>query len=114
MKLPWDAQMKPAALHMQDRERSADPYHSYRWTKLSRAWRQEHPICECCKSQGRVKSAEVVDHIVPWPVCGTQGFFDRGNLQSLCAQCNIDKGNKDKKLIQQWKLSNQGKTAGRK
>ena len=41
--------------------------------------------------------SEVVDHIVPVALC--DDFWDRSNWQALCRKCNIEKGNKDKKLI---------------
>lgn len=83
------------------RVRSSDEYHTSRWTRLSRVFRTEHPLCEICKSKGLIQPAEVVDHIVPYPVCGD--FFDSLNWQSLCSKCNAEKGNKDKKLIQEFK-----------
>lgn len=83
------------------RERSADPYHTSRWTRLSRAWRMMHPLCEECKRNGIIKAGEVTDHIIPWPVC--QDFYDENNLQTLCKDCNHAKGQRDKKLIQSYK-----------
>jgi len=106
MRLAWDSQAAAAkAQGGYVRERSADPYHTNRWTRLSRAFRAEHPLCAECERRGIICAAEVVDHINPWPICGPQGFYDRSNLQALCSQCNITKGNQDKKLIQQWKQS---------
>lgn len=106
MKLAWDAEKKPEGKQSnRDLGRSADPYHTARWTRLSRAWRMEHPLCEECRKRGVVKSAQVVDHIVPWPVC--EDFFDRANLQSLCSDCNIAKGNRDKKVIAEWRKKKQ-------
>ena len=88
---------------MEDRQRSADLYHTYYWTRLSKAFRAEHPLCAQCLKEGRFVPAKVVDHIIPYPICGDNGFYDRDNLQALCEQCNIAKGNKDKKQIQEWK-----------
>lgn len=88
------------------RVRSSDEYHTSRWTRMSRVYRQEHPLCEICKSRGIIKPAEVVDHIVPFPVCGD--FFDSSNWQSLCGKCNAEKGNKDKKIIQDFKRNEAG------
>lgn len=104
MRLAWDAQSRgeaPAGGY--NRERSADLYHTNRWTRLSRVFRASHPLCEECKRQGIIKAAAVVDHIVPYPVC--EDFFDTKNLQSLCEDCNRAKGNRDKKLIQAWRRS---------
>lgn len=97
MKLPWDSQAKQKAAGAYVRPRSADPYHTNRWTRLSRAFREEHPLCAECLRNGIVKAAEVVDHIVPWPICGD--FYDRSNLQSLCADCNRAKGNRDRATV---------------
>ena len=51
-----------------------------------------------------IKAAQVTDHVTPWPVCGVEGFFDEGNLQALCEACNNEKGQQDKKIIQQWRM----------
>lgn len=103
MQLPWDSKTRPVRpSKMENRPKSADLYHTYYWTRLSKAWRQEHPLCAQCLKEGRVTPAEVVDHITPYPICGDSGFYDRDNLQSLCQQCNITKGNQDKKRIQDW------------
>ena len=102
MRLAWDAQSRVDKRDgTYQRERSANPYHTYRWTRLSRAFRAEHPLCAECQRQGVVKAADVVDHIVPWPVC--QDFYDRSNLQSLCEDCNRTKGNRDKRIIAEWR-----------
>lgn len=106
MRLPWDsaARIEPGAY---DRPRSDSPYHTARWTRLSRAFRAMHPLCEECRKRGVIKSAAVVDHIVPWPVC--EDFYDEKNLQSLCEDCNRAKGNRDKKTIQAWRKSHPAK-----
>ena len=66
--------------------------------------------CECaeCAKKGIIKAAEHTDHVLPWPVCGEQGFFDVNNLQSLCAACNNEKGQRDKALIRQWRELQRG------
>lgn len=80
------------------RRRSVDEYHSWRWTQASRRFRQEHPLCEECLKKGLFVPAEVVDHIIPVPLCAD--FWDESNWQSLCQKCNITKGNRDKEYIQ--------------
>lgn len=77
---------------------------------MSAAFRASHPLCARCASKGIIKPAEVTDHITPWPVCGEEMFFNESNLQALCSSCNHEKGQEDKKLIQQWK---QLRTLGR-
>lgn len=99
-RLAWDGERRRKDSGY-ERERSADPYHTSRWTRLSRAWRMTHPLCEECKRRGIIKAGEVTDHIIPWPVC--QDFYDENNLQTLCEDCNHAKGQKDKKLIQSYK-----------
>ena len=82
---------------MESRPRSRDEYHSARWTRESKAFREKYPLCEICRKAGRITPAEVVDHIVPVAMCGD--FWDKTNWQSVCRKCNIEKGNRDKKLI---------------
>ena len=106
MKLPWDSKARRTkADDMSSRPRSSDIYHTNRWTRLSIAFRNEpeHCLCERCRKRGVITQTEVVDHIIPYPICGVEGFFDRKNLQGLCKRCNIEKGNQDKKAIQEWK-----------
>ena len=50
MKLPWDHPSRTEKSDGYRRERSADPYHTARWTRLSRAFRAEHPLCAECAS----------------------------------------------------------------
>lgn len=85
---------------------SGSPYHTYRWTKLSKAFRADHPLCAECNRKGIIRAATCVDHIIPWPICGDR-FFDRTNLQSLCEKCNNEKGQRDKKRIQEWRKQNE-------
>jgi len=86
---------------MQGRPMTTHLYQTHRWKSLSRAWKLSHPLCEECRKQGIIRAAKVTDHIIPYPVC--EDFFDMGNLQSLCEYHNILKGNRDKRLIQQWR-----------
>ena len=101
MKLAWDPQSRREKSDGYVRPKSDAPYQTWRWKKLAKAWKVEHPLCEECKRKGIIKAAEVVDHIVPWPIC--DDFYDRGNLQSLCAECNMLKGIKDRPAIVEWK-----------
>ncbi len=111
MALAWDSKKrKDADSGGYQRERSSELYHTYRWTRLSRAFRQSHPLCAECARNGRLKAAEVVDHIVPFPVC--RDFFDESNLQSLCSDCNIAKGNRDKVVISEWRRTHANALTG--
>jgi len=104
--LPWDQKPERSEGGGYDRVRSADPYHTSRWTKLSRAFRAEHPLCAECQRKGIIKPATCVDHIIPWPIC-QDDFYNRANLQALCNECNHEKGQRDKKRIQEWKKKQQ-------
>lgn len=79
-----------------ERSRSDDRYHSWRWTKESRAFRESHPLCEECLKKGLYVPSEVVDHIIPIAI---HDFWDESNWQALCSKCNAAKGNRDKKII---------------
>lgn len=83
------------------RVRSAAEYHSTRWTKASRIFREMHPLCTKCEAEGIINASEVVDHIVPYPVCAD--FWDEKNWQPLCKKHNAEKGNKDKKIIAEFR-----------
>lgn len=102
-KLAWDSKRTKARSDgAYIRERSADPYHTARWTRLSRVYRAAHPLCAECQRQGRITPATCVDHITPWPIC-QDNFFDEANLQALCDKCNHDKGQRDKAVIENWR-----------
>lgn len=49
--------------------------------------------CAACKAVGRIH----IDHIIPLVLKGNHGI---GNLQPLCAECNLSKGSK---TMTQWK-----------
>lgn len=100
---PWIPQHNRTT-KMEERPRSADEYHTARWTRESRDFRRLHPLCQRCESKGIIRASEVTDHIVPSEVHGD--FWDRKNWQALCKRCNIEKGNEDKKLIQQFRNEN--------
>lgn len=103
--LAWDskARIQKVSEGPYQRERSADLYHTARWTRLSKSFKASHPLCAICASKGIIKPAQVTDHITPYPVCGKDGFFDTNNLQALCEECNHLKGQRDKKIINKWK-----------
>ena len=73
---------------------------TYRQLLNSALWRdvraeqiRRQPLCEQCKSAGRVVAAECVHHIVPVETAKTDAdmvrlCFSYGNLQSLCRECH--------------------------
>lgn len=96
---PWSRERDPQHfVKMELRKRSDDKYHSGRWTKESKAYRAEHPLCAMCQERGDITPTEVVDHIIPSQVC--EDFWDQNNWQPLCRACNKLKGRTlDKKVI---------------
>jgi len=82
---------------MQERK-SSSFYHTARWTRESRAFRQAHPLCEKCREEGVTYPAEVVDHIIPLEICLDP--WDKNNWQSLCRKHNNIKAAQDKIMIQ--------------
>lgn len=92
---PWAAMSNRADNDkMQLRKRSHSLYHTSRWTREAKAYKELHPLCAHCLNAGRVQATDVVDHIIPYPHC--HDFWDQHNWQALCHKCNIVKGNKDK------------------
>ena len=55
------------------------------WKKTRARFLLVHPLCELCKSEGRLTSAEEVHHILPLASGGTN---DEGNLMALCKSCH--------------------------
>jgi len=111
-RLAWDPKQKPmTGANVYERERSHQLYHTSRWTKLAKAFKESHPLCQNCLKNGRVVPAEVVDHIIPFPICGD--FFDESNLQSLCRRCNMVKGNQQREKIQRYKREHPDRLPGR-
>ena len=55
------------------------------WKKLRARFLLRHPLCEQCKSEGRLTAAEEVHHILPLANGGTN---DEGNLMALCKSCH--------------------------
>lgn len=107
MRLPWDPKSRTEKPKGYVRPKSDYLYQTWRWKKIAKAWKEAHPLCAECGRKGIIKAAEVADHIIPWPICGD--FFDTSNLQSLCEDCNREKGYRDRPLIQKWKKEHRGK-----
>lgn len=89
---------KPGEQFMKQRERQTNKiynksrperdklYYSKQWKKISKLYRQSHPLCEECERNGRITPAYLVDHIVPIEDGGSMWEWD--NLQSLCIVCH--------------------------
>lgn len=68
-------------------------YNTNIWRDLRLAYIMENPLCEICKSQGKVVSAREVHHKIHLSKGRTrfekeQIGFDWNNLQSLCKECH--------------------------
>lgn len=84
-----------------------DPrYNTHRWHKAAAAYRTAHPLCAECQRHGRISPTEVVDHIKPAPICTDAEFWSESNWQPLCRQCNNRKGQRDKRIIAEYRRNN--------
>ena len=62
-------------------------YNSYRWRKISKAYRRNYPICEVCyEGKEEIVESEVTDHIVPISAGGAE--WDANNYMPMCHQCH--------------------------
>lgn len=78
----------------QGRRADASFYHTTIWRKTSKAYRQEHPLCEECAKKGKYVPCDVTDHITPISQGGDP--FDWENLQALCQKCHNRKSGKER------------------
>lgn len=62
-------------------------YKSAGWQRLRKWFLSKHPLCKECERQGRITSAQVVDHIKPHRG-DLELFWDVNNLQALCKSCH--------------------------
>lgn len=62
-------------------------YDSVRWRKVRQMVLNEEPLCRMCLSIKRTTPATVVDHVKPHKN-DMNLFYDRDNLQALCAPCH--------------------------
>ena len=65
-----------------------------RWQTLRKRFILQHPYCQECLKQGKLKEATDVDHIVPHRGCAKL-LFDEANLQALCHECHSRKTAKE-------------------
>ena len=76
-----------AERHYNKYQRDPDTNQRYgrAWRRIRARYIQAHPLCEQCKSEGRLTPAEEVHHILPLADGGTH---DAGNLMALCKSCH--------------------------
>ena len=72
---------------VRDKEGHHDLYNCPRWRKLRLSFLKRNPLCVMCKKDGKVKEANVVDHI--WPHKGDYAlFWMMDNHQAICKECH--------------------------
>lgn len=71
-------------------------YRTQAWQTLSRLQRTREPLCQHCKANGRLRPADVADHIVELRDDWSKGL-ELSNLQSLCHQCHNRKTQVEKR-----------------
>lgn len=68
--------------------------HTRRWLELRRDILTNHPLCERCLEEGRVKCATEVHHVVPVEEGVNRRekqslMFNSKNLRALCHDCHV-------------------------
>tara|TARA_Y100001938_G_scaffold95994_1_gene131405 strand:+ start:594 stop:926 length:333 start_codon:yes stop_codon:yes gene_type:complete len=71
-------------------------YKSTPWRNIRLIVLKRQPLCVSCQKKGEIKTANVVDHILPIRLGGKK--LELTNLQSLCVSCHNSKSSKEKKL----------------
>lgn len=76
-----------------DRRNRQKIYNDKRWHYLRDQHIQREPLCQVCQMEGRIKLAEEVHHLHPFPLGRTDAerkalAFDATNLISLCKNCH--------------------------
>ncbi len=96
---------KAPSVNLGKRKNAGQRGYNSKWQKARKTYLQSNPLCFFCKENGIIKSATVVDHIIPHK--GNQKlFWDKTNWQSLCTHCHnsikqrIENGNKPVKYGQ--------------
>jgi 5-methylcytosine-specific restriction protein A len=59
-------------------------YYTAQWKALREDVLNANPLCVDCQAEGRVSRATEIDHIVRHQG-QAEAFFDRANVQGLCA-----------------------------
>ena len=68
-----------------DRNRGTASQRGYdnKWRKYRKSFLEQNPLCVICESEGDIKVATVVDHIIPHKG-DSELFWDWENHQALC------------------------------
>ena len=68
-------------------------YSGKKWEKLSRSYRQDHPLCERCLAKGIIEPAVLVHHkihINEQNCKDPEILYGLDNLESICAKCHAE------------------------
>lgn len=69
----------------EDRKQFTSMYQSAFWRQKRQTQLSIQPLCQACLSEGRIGSAQHIDHVFAWKAIGKEAFTN--NLfQSLCAE----------------------------
>lgn len=80
--------------HQKESNRNYEKYHrdpetakryGRKWRKIRNQFIKEHPLCQQCLKENRLKTAEEVHHILPLK---RGGSHDEKNLMALCKSCH--------------------------
>lgn len=68
--------------------------HTSRWIRLRREVLRLQPLCERCKEEGIIRTAQEIHHIIPVESALTfrekeSLMFDVHNLKALCHACHV-------------------------
>lgn len=80
-----------------DTQREVDAYRrTQRWVDVRAQVLRREPLCRRCRSMGRVRAAEQVDHVVPLRFDPSRAY-DLDNLQPLCVPCHAWKSGQERR-----------------
>lgn len=88
---------KVAQQYEQQRGTSAQRGYDWRWSKYSKMYRINNPLCVHCMKEGRYTPSEHVDHIIPVSGPHDPNFYESTNHQALCQECHNKKTIKEDK-----------------
>lgn len=78
-----------------ERGTSASRGYTYRWSKVSKQYRVNHPLCVMCEAKGKLTPSQCVDHIVAVEDKDDLNFWNEDNWQALCNECHSRKTAKE-------------------
>ena len=84
---------KPRKFQNKNTERKRKSYNTQEWKNLSKIYKMEHPLCECCMIHDKISSVEEIHHAVKFDDQDTEEkrtmlLLDKDNLISLCKNCH--------------------------